>query len=266
MEIFKKENNLLKFTDWNNVEVVFTTNSGGTYPIDNGDNNLAYQVAKTASEKEGVLKNRELLAASLNCELDDFIFCEQLHTDQIQQVTNEQCGSGKLDFESGVKQTDGLFTFEKNIVLACFYADCTPIYLYSEPDQMIAVVHAGWQGTVKSIAYKAVKKIVDSGVNVENIQAVIGPCISQENFEVQDDVIQAIKKLDYIDYEQAIKRKDETHYLVDNKMLNKLQLQSAGIKPENIKVSTLCTYDQEDLFSFRKNNETGRMLACIFQK
>ena len=62
---------------------------------------------------------------------------------------------------------------------------------------------------------------------------LIGPCLSKKHLEVQDDVINQVKKMNF-DTSPFYQKTDETHYLLDNKGLNKQQLLNLGVLEENI--------------------------------
>ena len=63
-----------------------------------------------------------------------------------------------------------------------------------------------------------------------------------------------------------IKKTDETHYLLDNKGLNKQQLLNLGVLEENIQVSSYCTNENNDLFFFTSNNHDGQRNVTIIKK
>ena len=66
---------------------------------------------------------------------------------------------------------------------------------------MIAAIHAGWKGAFKGIMTKVIKFMIKKGCKLENITAVIGPSISQKNYEVKEDfkrnLLKKIKKIIY---------------------------------------------------------------------
>src|SRR5699024_11871957 len=47
-------------------------------------------------------------------------------------------------------------------------------------------MHAGWKGTVHRIAEKMVRKFESIGVDTKSLLVAIGPCISQEKYEVDE--------------------------------------------------------------------------------
>ena len=63
-----------------------------------------------------------------------------------------------------------------------------------------------------------------------------------------------------------IKKTDETHYLLDNKGLNKQQLLNLGVLEENIQVSSYCTNENNDLFFSHRVNRDGQRNVTIIKK
>ena len=59
---------------------------------------------------------------------------------------------------------------------------------------------------------------------------------------------------------------DETHYLLDNKGLNKQQLLNLGVLEENIQVSSYCTNENNDLFFSHRVNHDGQRNVTIIKR
>ncbi|WOO87855.1 peptidoglycan editing factor PgeF [Mollicutes bacterium LVI A0039] len=233
-------------------KIIFTNSEAG---------NMAYQATG-----DNVLANRERVATLIGVTTADMVFAQQCHSSNISEVTASDKGRGVLSFEDGITDCDALYTFDSNIALCAFYADCTPVYITSAKHNLTCVIHAGWQGTVKAIVFKAIEHFKTLGIAPEDLTVVIGPSISQENFEVEADVIEQINKLDMIETNSCYKRINDIKYKADVKLINKLQAKVSGVPESNIYVSNICTYENDDLFSFRQNNQTGRMIACIYKK
>lgn len=153
---------------------------------------------------------------------------------------------------------DGIDTSLSRTPLAIMTADCLPIVLACSQSGKIAAIHAGWRGLIDGILAKALARFEDPSV----LNVWIGPHISQDKFEVSMDIIDLFKP-----YEDAVKvsnRKDK--YLVNLAQIACLQLTSLGIK--NIEVSSVCTYANNNCFSYRRNTnngqtQTGRMATVI---
>ena len=70
---------------------------------------------------------------------------------------------------------DGIFTYDSNILLTMCYADCVPVYFYSEKHGYVGLAHAGWRGTYGEIVKEMVRKI---DFDLNDLQVVIGPATS----------------------------------------------------------------------------------------
>lgn len=255
MEKFINKGTYFEYDLNNDIQIIFTNTDA---------NDLAFQGEN--KDHDVILNNRKRLASAMNTKLSNFTFARQNHTENIYQVASDDKGKGSLNFDDGINNVDGLYTFENQIVLSTFHADCTPVYIYSEEDNFISVLHAGLQGTLKSITYKALKYYINElQINSENLKVVIGPCISIESFEVESDVLSKLKELTYIDYNSCFETVNAVKYKVDIKRVNKLQAIEAGIREDNIYVSTLNTHSNADFYSFRDKKSKERMIACIVQ-
>src|SRR5699024_383787 len=107
-----------------------------------------------------------------------------------------------------------------------------------------------------------VSTLSSKGVDPANFFVVIGPAISQKNYEVDEQVI------DHVDQslqERTVIQKENDRFLLDLKQLNVEILLQCGVIRSNIEVSNYCTYtDKEMFFSHRRDaGKTGRMLAFI---
>src|SRR5699024_8790729 len=88
------------------------------------NNNMALHSCESVSN---IIKNREKLAAELGVTLDDFICPTQTHSANFSEVTTRDKGRGARSLDNAINETDAIYTFEKDIVLCSFSADCVPI-------------------------------------------------------------------------------------------------------------------------------------------
>lgn len=242
--------------------VGFTTRKNG-YSMKPYDSlNLGLHVQ---DEEKIVIKNRDKLANELKIPLNNWVFAEQVHGNNIKKVTREAGGSGALTMATAVKDTDGLYTQENNILLGSLYADCVPLYFYSPLTDFIGLAHAGWKGTVGKIGTKMIQRWVNNeNIPLESIYVAIGPSISGESYEVDDYVINKVNNVMLPNHEFPYVQTSEHKYLLDLKQLNKQLLLDAGVFEENIFVSNFCTFKETNLFySYRRNSQTGRMMSFI---
>ncbi|MFV0246425.1 MAG: peptidoglycan editing factor PgeF [Mycoplasmatales bacterium] len=255
---FNLDNNNFVFKN-DNIKIILSSNKGGVSKIDNGNNNMSFNI-----QQQGVAENRIIFANRAEIPLKRSVFANQTHSTNFYEVKAKDCGKGLNSHEDGIDNVDCLYTFEKNIPLFTFHADCVPVYFYSEEDNLIGIIHAGWQGSVNIITKRVLAHILELGIDPNNIKVVIGPSISMKCFECQDDVIDKIKEIPIEGVEKTYKQYKD-RYKADMKLLNKLQVLDLGIPEENIHMSDICTFKNKHLFSYRKNNDTGRMVACIYQ-
>lgn len=214
------------------------------------------------SEREKAVGNRKLISKKLAVPLSNWVGGIQTHETNIQVVTHSDQGKGAISLEIAFHQTDGLITNQKNILLTAYFADCVPIYFFDPITNFIGIVHAGWRGTVKNIAKNMVVKLMNLGVELRNLLVVIGPCISQMNYEVNNEIIQNIHE----DFKKStVIRTENNRLFLDLKQLNVEILLQSGVLHHNIDITNYCTYADADLFfSYRRDKgKTGRMLGYI---
>ena len=79
---------------------------------------------------------------------------------------------------------DALVTNKSNTPIGVLTADCAPILIFDKKNKTIAAIHAGWKGAYKGIIKKVINFMIKKGSSTKDITAVIGPCISLKNYEV----------------------------------------------------------------------------------
>lgn len=226
-------------------------------------NNMALH---TCQSKEAVLHNRQTLASQLQCNLQQLVCTNQTHSANFKKVTQEDVGKGATSIETAIEETDALYTFEPNIMLTSFSADCVPVVLYSEHDGVIGVVHSGWQGTIKEITLKLLQHLQQQEqCDLQHMHIFIGMAISQEKFEVDEDVYEKFHALGYAT--PFIYRNEKTNkYHIDNKRTVQKQCELAGVPTSNITIDPTCTFSHPNGFSYRENKQCGRHMTFIMKK
>ena len=220
--------------------------------------NLGFHVGDVP---ETVLKNRERLAATIQIPLSDFTFAKQIHSGTVTIVTEQMRGCGAADYDTAVEATDAMVTAVPGVCLAVLTADCVPVLLFDPRKRVVAVVHAGWRGSVKLIARKTVE-ILNQEFNCEpgDLLAGIGPSIGPCHYEIGPDVITQVKDTfggtdGYINVESP----DGKGYF-NLWEANKRQIMEAGVPPQNIEIARICTYCNAHLFFSVRHQKgtTGR--------
>lgn len=227
----------------------------------------SFNLALHACNKtDDIITNRRKLANYLNMTIENFVFAQQTHSDLCYKVTKEEACKGALYYNDSIQLVDALYTFEEDLLIGVFHADCVPILFYDKTSNLIGAIHSGWQGSVKEITYKTIQKIVsEEKIDPSNIIAFIGPAISYNSFIVDYDVVEKVQNMSF-DTSLCIKSIDNNKYLVDNKKLNYLQLMNAGLLKENIIMNDIDTFtNSKDCFSYRYDKKTGRHLSYILR-
>lgn len=258
---------------YRSITAGFTGRAGGSGKEPYDSFNCAFHVGDDPAD---VLANRSLLAASLGFQLADWTCGEQTHGKEIAVITEQERGRGSLDRASAFQATDGLLTNVPGVLLTSFYADCVPLFFHDPLNHVVGLAHAGWKGTVAEIAAAMVERMGQTyGSRPEDIQAAIGPSIGECCYEVDDYVMDPVRRLeaglnlpDAAEGARTLYRPSETDsskMMLNLKELNQRIMIKAGILPTHIECTTWCTSCNSDLFfSYRKENGvTGRMTSWI---
>lgn len=196
---------------------------------------------------------------------EDLVFSDQTHTTNIRVVTEADRGKGftkPLDYTD----VDGLITDVPGLVLATFYADCVPLYFADPIRKAVGLSHSGWRGTVHKIGKITVQAMADQyGSRPEDIVAIIGPSICQDCYEVSEDVILEFQKYYREDCQSELYyRKENGKYQLNLWRANEIVMEEAGILPENIHTTQLCTCcNPELLYSHRASKGKRGNLAAF---
>lgn len=157
------------------------------------------------------------------------------------------------------EKADAIATRDPQIAASVRIADCVPVLLASGDGRTVAAVHAGWRGVVAGIVLQAIEQMQ---VGADQIRAAIGPSIGMEAFEVGPEVLEAFEtRLK----DPVLHRRADGKGHVDLRETLRRQLLGAGVAPEHIDTTEVCTVRDRHLFySHRRDNGvTGRMAAVI---
>jgi uncharacterized protein, YfiH family len=238
----------------------FSTRLGGVSPFPENDLNLAGFDDDT---EENILENRRRFLSVFE---GDFTLATawQVHGCDVKIVRSlEEAADGNEKF-------DALCSNLEKILVGVKTADCVPVLIADPKNGAFAAVHAGWRGTVESIAVKAIGKMRENfGSDPKDFFCAIGPA-AVCNYEIGQDVIDAFNQK-FPGAEHLFTPTREGHAFVDLHRANFEQLVSAGVSPEKTFTAPFCTLERTDLFfSYRVEKKlrgkTGRLLSVIGRK
>ena len=248
------KSDVLSYNIGNNITAFTTTRNGGGCSIDNYSSmNINPFCGDTI---EHISTNKKLLCDLLNIKQESLIMPHQIHGTDITIIDNTSNYSKQFE-------ADALITNIPDTCIGVSTADCVPILIYDKKNKATAAIHAGWRGTLKHIVELTIDKMHSTyNTNGADCNAVIGPWIGVDAFEIGNEVYESFYNAGFDMTKIAIKKEK---YHIDLKECNKLQLMNKGIKQENIHVSNVCTYTEYNkYFSARRLGiNSGRLFTGI---
>lgn len=173
------------------------------------------------------------------------------HSNKVADVFSED--GGKL-FE----RTDGLITNSRNIYLALLVGDCLPVAIADPVNNSIGLIHAGWRGLENGVIKNAVKLLEKKlKAKSKNLIVYIGSHICQKHYEVKNDLVKKFK-----DYPESVRKIGNKYYLDLGKIAKK-QLIDLGVGGKNIRIEETCTFENRNLFSYRRDKTKDRNLFLL---
>lgn len=160
-------------------------------------------------------------------------------------------------------KADIVLTANPAVTLVMRFADCLPIFLFDPLQRAVALVHAGWQGTVRRAAEVAVRALAEEfGSRPQDLRAGIGPSIGPDHYPVGEDVVARMRQTFGSRTDQYLHRHNGEVRL-DLWSANAEMLVEAGVP--SVEVSGICTACHlEDWYSHRgERGRTGRFGAVL---
>jgi YfiH family protein len=226
-----------------NVKALQTTRAGGISSPPYDSLNLGAHVgdAPMAVERNRILLNRLLPSEP--------VWLNQMHGTVIVSADRAGC----------LPQADACIARHRAAVCVVMTADCLPILLCDTQGSVVGVAHAGWKGLVAGVIEASVQAM---DAAPENIMAWLGPAISQDAFEVGDEVRAAFVAIQP-QAASAFVPGGNGKWFADLYALARLRLNALGIN--RIYGGDSCTYrDRDQYFSYRRDGMTGRMGTFIW--
>lgn len=218
------------------MDSFFTNRHGGFSHGDYSSWNLASHVGDDPTDVE---RNREKLRQRVG----DFAVMSQVHGDTV--VVLDQ-------LPMPVPVADALITANPKIALVVMVADCIPLLLRSE--KLVAAVHVGRAGLMNSIALKTVAKMRELGA--VQISGSIGPAICGSCYEVPQELHNQVSAVHPL-------ASSKTRIGMPALDLPRALLAALAVVDVPVGISAGCTLEDDNSFSYRKNQITGRQAGVI---
>ena len=210
-------------------------------------------------KKINIKKNLNIVLNKIKYKKKNLILLNQMHSNKFYYL--------KKNPKKRLKG-DGILTNHKQLVLGILTADCAPILFYDSKKKIIGAAHVGWRGAYKRITKKIINFYLKNGSNLKDIHIVIGPCISQRNYEVKNDFKKKFVKQNLNNKKYFKSKANKIFFSLKDYLAG--QLKEFGIK--NIEIIKKDTFNvKNNFFSSRrslknKNNDYGRNISIIMIK
>ncbi len=194
--------------------------------------------------------------------LEELTFLKQIHSADGMMITKENIGEIKPFTHEG----DFLMTKAHKIGLGVMTADCLPIILFDNRNNAVAIVHAGWRGSVEKIAIKTVEHMQQLyKTDPEQLQVFFGPSAKACCYKVNNDFVEQLDNFPYAD--KVLKRVGD-QLMFDLPEFNRKQLRSIGVPKEAFRMQyNICTICDDSFFSYRRQGEeAGRQMTVVSLK
>ena len=209
-------------------------------------------------KKRNVINNLKIVCKKIGITYKKLVLLNQTHSNKFYFIQKGH------NFNKKIK-ADSLITNVKNIAIGVLTADCVPILIYDKNKDIISAIHAGWKGAYKGIINNTINFFIKNGSNVKNLIAIIGPCISEKNYEVKKNFQDKFIKKNVINKKFFKTTRNKTYFSLNKYIYS--QLRNLGIK--NLEVINKDTFDaKNNFFSARralknKENDYGRNISII---
>ena len=246
---------LLQWGAPENIKAMITNRHGGFSQPPFDSLNLGLHVG---DDPLVVKKNRDALKAVLP---NEALWLNQVHGTQVIDADLEGTNIDAPNADASVTTTPGR-------VLAIMTADCLPVLLASRDGKVVGAAHAGWRGLAagvieQTVAVMRAKQSKQTHPETHNeILAYLGPAIGPHAFEVGGEVREIFMAQNSASAACFEQLQEKHKYLADIYALARLRLNALGI--EQIEGGRECTLQDPDYFSYRRDQQTGRMGSFIW--
>lgn len=229
------------------VHVAITDRHGGISAPPFDSRNLG---GRTGDDPQSVLRNREQTALELSVNPQRVVFMNQVHSARTRYVTEP--------FGADPPGLDAVFTDETGLALAALAADCAPVLIADPVAEVIGAAHSGRVGTIAGVVPALVEAMGERGADPARTIALIGPTACAGCYEVSSHIRDEVSA----HLPEAHSNTRNGTPSVDMRAGIAAQLVKAGVA--DIRHDDRCTIESAELFSYRRERQTGRFAAYIW--
>ena len=241
---------------YKNISHGFFNNKGG---YSNGIYKSLNCGVGSKDNKSNINKNLKKVCNKIGCDKKKLILLNQVHSNKV--VSVNKIPKKRL-------LGDALINSKKKNAIGILTADCAPVFILDPKKNIVSAIHVGWKGAFKKIIYNTVLNFKKRVSNIKELVAVIGPCISKNNYEIKRDFLKKFINQDKKNRRFFIFKKTKIYFSLNEYIKN--QLEKIGLK--NIEIINLDTYlKKNNFFSSRRSlknkyDDYGRNISIIMIK
>lgn len=245
-----------------------------------------------------VLQNRYLALQAIHKQLHlkSLFMVRQQHTAKVHVVQDSCTDNISIAHASAAKTyltdtpiADAMVTNRVGVALGILTADCLPVIFVDPTHSVIGIAHCGWRGAFDNITTQTVIAMERLGATHKSIYACLGPCISQNNYQVGQEFYEKFLDQNTNNKQFFNHNQPNDHHKSTNNIDGQIQGQGANsmsrnlyyfdlqgyvmeqLRPLGLKVIEtidICTYGNADLlFSHRRESQrgqqTGRQISIV---
>ena len=233
------------------VRAGYTLRLGGTRTDRYLSANMSAHVGDVETH---VRENRQRLSEITG--LADIRWLQQTHGSRVVKIGRHV---GLADDEGSAPVADAQWTDATGIGLAIVSADCFPVVIADTSGSVVGIAHCGWRGAVSGVLESL---IAEMGCRAATLNAWMGPGICKQCYEVGPDVVARLDSRVSKNVLEAAPRRER--WLLDLPRYLEIMLQELGI--ERIFRTQRCTYQDENLYSYRRDKVTGRLATMVWRE
>jgi hypothetical protein len=228
-----------------NIRWAFTDRSNGVSVAPFDSLNLAEHVGDVP---DAVRRNRAKVSELIGVDVDAVVAMAPVHGNAVGIVTPSSL--------SPIPNVDAMVSTAVDRALLVVGADCSPVVLGDGIAGVIAVAHSGWRGIEANVVANTVEAMCDLGASIDQISAIVGPSVCGHCYQVDRER-----------FEMTIRRASDAGVIRDDGTLGLdirrgviQQLREVGVRTSSWGG---CTFEDQNLFSYRRDQTTGRHGAMI---
>ncbi|MDD2943035.1 MAG: polyphenol oxidase family protein [bacterium] len=203
----------------------------------------------------------------------------QVHGDKVIQITKNilqhptsrpEGDAWFIALDDQLPDSNDNSSLGNSIALGIMTADCFPVILFDQKQQLASIAHFGWRGVVGELLENILTLFHTHGSSTKDIEVAIGPGIGCADFETGNEVLAEFRNK-LLSTQTTAKQNwykssehNENKYLIDIPSFLSLLCLRYGISEHAIYTDKRSTLTTECLFSYRRDKEAaGRQLSFV---